>query len=151
MLNVKIQKLHKDAVIPKYETNGAVGMDLTAVSVEYDKYGNLVVGTGLAIQLPEGYYADLQPRSSISKYDLVLANSIGTVDADYTGELILKFKPSAYFAVNRDDVYGDGEIYKVGDRVAQLLILPYPKINFIEVEELDKTERGENGFGSTGK
>ena len=151
MLNVKIQKLHKDAVIPKYETNGAVGMDLTAVSVEYDKYGNLVVGTGLAIQLPEGYYADLRPRSSISKYDLVLANSIGTVDADYTGELILKFKPSDYFAVNRDDVYGDGEIYKVGDRVAQLLILPYPKINFIEVEELDKTERGGNGFGSTGK
>ena len=151
MLNVKIQKLHKDAVIPKYETNGAVGMDLTAVSVEYDKYGNLVVGTGLAIQLPEGYYADLRPRSSISKYDLVLANSIGTVDADYTGELILKFKPSDYFAVNRDDVYGDGEIYKVGDRVAQLLILPYPKINFIEVEELDKTERGDKGFGSTGK
>ena len=151
MLNVKIQKLHKDAVIPKSETNGAVGMDLTAVSVEYDKYGNLVVGTGLAIQLPEGYYADLRPRSSISKYDLVLANSIGTVDADYTGELILKFKPSDYFAVNRDDVYGDGEIYKVGDRVAQLLILPYPKINFIEVEELDKTERGDKGFGSTGK
>lgn len=151
MLNVKIQKLHKDAVIPKYETSGAVGMDLTAVSVEYDKYGNLVVGTGLAIQLPEGYYADLRPRSSISKYDLVLANSIGTVDADYTGELILKFKPSDYFAVNRDDVYGDGEIYKVGDRVAQLLILPYPKINFIEVEELDKTERGDKGFGSTGK
>ena len=151
MLNVKIKKLHKDAVIPKYETNGAVGMDLTAVSVEYDKYGNLVVGTGLAIQLPEGYYADLRPRSSISKYDLVLANSIGTVDADYTGELILKFKPSDYFAVNRDDVYGDGEIYKVGDRVAQLLILPYPKINFIEVDELDKTERGNKGFGSTGK
>ncbi len=151
MLNVKIKKLHKDAVIPKYETNGAVGMDLTAVSVEYDEYGNLVVGTGLAIQLPEGYYADLRPRSSISKYDLVLANSIGTVDADYTGELILKFKPSDYFAVNRDDVYGDGEIYKVGDRVAQLLILPYPKINFIEVEELDKTERSNKGFGSTGK
>ena len=151
MLNVKIKKLHKDAVIPKYETNGAVGMDLTAVSVEYDKYGNLVVGTGLAIQLPEGYYADLRPRSSISKYDLVLANSIGTVDADYTGELILKFKPSDYFAINRNDVYGNGEIYKVGDRVAQLLILPYPKINFIEVDELDKTERGNKGFGSTGK
>ena len=151
MLNVKIKKLHKDAVIPKYETKGAVGMDLTSVSVEYDDYGNLVVGTGLAIQLPEGYYADLRPRSSISKYDLVLANSIGTVDADYTGELILKFKPSDYFAVNRDDVYGDGEIYKVGDRVAQLLILPYPKINFIEVDELDKTERGNKGFGSTGK
>lgn len=151
MLNVKIKKLHKDAVIPKYETKGAVGVDLAAVSVEYDNYGNLVVGTGLAIQLPEGYYADLRPRSSISKYDLVLANSIGTVDADYTGELILKFKPSDYFAVNRDDVYGDGEIYKVGDRVAQLLILPYPKINFIEVDELDKTERGNKGFGSTGK
>ena len=151
MLEVKIKKLHKDAVIPKYETDGSVGMDLTAVSKEYDEYGNVVFGTGLAIQIPECYYADLRPRSSISKYDLVLANSVGTIDADYRGELILKFKPSDYFAVNRDDVYGDGEIYKVGDRVAQLLILPYPKVSFVEVDELTETERGTGGFGSTNK
>ena len=94
MLEVKIKKLHKDAVIPRYETVGSVGMDLTATSKEYDEYGNVVFGTGISIQLPDGYYADLRPRSSISKYDLVLANSVGTIDSDYRGELILKFKPT---------------------------------------------------------
>ena len=149
MLEVKIKKLHKDAVIPKYETFGSVGMDLTAVSKEYDKHGNVVLGTGLAIQIPEGYYADLRPRSSISKYDLVLANSVGTIDSDYRGELILKFKPSVYFGVNRGD--DDGVMYKVGDRIAQLVILPYPKVSFVEVDELSDTERGTGGFGSTNK
>ena len=149
MLEVKIKKLHKDAVIPKYETVGSVGMDLTAVSKEYDEHGNVVFGTGLAIQIPEGYYADLRPRSSISKYDLVLANSVGTIDSDYRGELILKFKPSVYFGVNRGD--DDGVMYDVGDRIAQLVILPYPKVSFVEVDELSDTERGTGGFGSTNK
>ena len=149
MLEVKIKKLHKDAVIPKYETIGSVGMDLTAVSKEYDEHGNIVYGTGLAIQIPTGYYADLRPRSSISKYDLVLANSVGTIDSDYCGELILKFKPSVYFGVNRGD--DDGVMYDVGDRIAQLVILPYPKVSFVEVDELSETERGTGGFGSTNK
>ena len=146
MLEVKIKKLHKDAVIPKYETVGSAGMDLTAVSKEYDEYGNIVYGTGLAIQIPEGYYADLRPRSSISKYDLVLANSVGTIDSDYRGELILKFKPTLRKSTWNNGVYETDEVkeYEIGDRIAQLLILPYPKINFIEVEELDKTERGNN-------
>ena len=151
MLEAKIKKLHKDAVIPKYETVGSVGMDLTAVSKEYDEHGNVVFGTGLAIQIPTGYYADLRPRSSISKYDLVLANSVGTIDADYRGELILKFKPSDYFAINREDVYADGLTYEVGDRIGQIVILPYPKVSFVEVDELTETERGTGGFGSTNK
>ena len=149
MLEVKIKKLHKDAVIPKYETVGSVGMDLTATSKKYDEYGNVVFGTGISIQLPDGYYADLRPRSSISKYDLVLANSVGTIDSDYRGELILKFKPSVYFGVNRGD--DDGVMYDVGDRIAQLVILPYPKVSFVEVDELSDTERGTGGFGSTNK
>lgn len=147
MLEVKIKKLHKDAVIPKYETVGSVGMDLTATSKKYDEYGNVVFGTGISIQIPDGYYADLRPRSSISKYDLVLANSVGTIDSDYRGELILKFKPSVYFGVNRGD--DDGVMYNVGDRIAQLVILPYPKVSFVEVDELSKTDRGTGGFGST--
>ena len=147
MLEVKIKKLVPEAVIPAYETVGAVGMDLTATSKEYDKYGNIVFGTGISIQLPDGYYADLRPRSSISQYGLVLANSIGTIDSDYRGEIILKFKPSVYFGVNRgDDV---GVMYDVGDRIAQLVILPYPKVYFVEVDELSKTDRGTGGFGST--
>lgn len=145
MLEVKIKKLHKDAVIPKYETVGSVGMDLTATSKNYDEYGNVVFGTGISIQLPDGYYADLRPRSSISKYDLVLANSIGTIDADYRGELILKFKHTI------DCDLESLKEYDVGDRIAQLVILPYPKVSFVEVDELSDTERGTGGFGSTNK
>lgn len=154
MLQVKIKKLHQDAVVPKYETSGSVGMDLTAVSKSYDGDNNVVYGTGLAIEIPEGYYADLRPRSSISKYDLVLANSIGTIDSDYRGELILKFKPTHNLYQCED---GDARFssksrkhYDVGDRVAQLVILPYPKIKFVEVDELDQSDRGVGGFGSTG-
>ena len=151
MLEVKIKKLHKDAVIPKYETTGSVGMDLTATSKEYDEYGNVVFGTGIAIQIPDGYYADLRPRSSISKYDLVLANSVGTIDADYRGELILKFKPSLRKSTWNNGVYETDEVkeYNVGDRIAQIVILPYPKVSFVEVDELSKTDRGTGGFGST--
>ena len=151
MLEVKIKKLHKDAVIPKYETTGSVGMDLTATSKEYDEYGNVVFGTGIAIQISDGYYADLRPRSSISKYDLVLANSVGTIDADYRGELILKFKPSLRKSTWNNGVYETDEVkeYNVGDRIAQIVILPYPKVSFVEVDELSKTDRGTGGFGST--
>ena len=153
MLEVKIKKLHKDAVIPKYETVGSVGMDLTAVSKEYDEHGNVVFGTGLAIQIPTGYYADLRPRSSISKYDLVLVNSVGTIDADYRGELILKFKPTLRKSTWNGGVYEVDTVceYDIGDRVAQIVILPYPKVYFVEVDELSETERGTGGFGSTNK
>ena len=151
MLEVKIKKLHKDAVIPKYETVGSVGMDLTATSKKYDEYGNVVFGTGISIQLPDGYYADLRPRSSISKYDLVLANSVGTIDSDYRGELILKFKPTLRKSTWNNGVYETDEVkeYEIGDRIAQLVILPYPKVSFVEVDDLSDTERGTGGFGST--
>ena len=153
MLEVKIKKLHKDAVIPKYETVGSVGMDLTATSKKYDEYGNVAFGTGISIQLPDGYYADLRPRSSISKYDLVLANSVGTIDSDYRGELILKFKPTLRKSTWNNGVYETDEVkeYEIGDRIAQLVILPYPKVSFVEVDELTETERGNGGFGSTNK
>ena len=153
MLEVKIKKLHKNAVIPKYETVGSVGMDLTAVSKEYDEHGNVVFGTGLAIQIPEDYYADLRPRSSISKYDLVLANSVGTIDADYRGELILKFKPTLRKSTWSGGVYEVDTVceYDIGDRIAQIIIKPYPKVSFVEVDELSETERGTGGFGSTNK
>ena len=151
MLEVKIKKLHKDAVIPKYETAGSAGMDLTATTKKYDEHSNIVYGTGLAIQIPDGYYADLRPRSSISKYDLVLANSVGTIDSDYRGELILKFKPTLRKSTWNSGVYETDEVkeYEIGDRIAQLVILPYPKVSFIEVDNLSDTERGTGGFGST--
>ena len=163
MLEVKIKKLVPEAVIPAYETAGAVGTDLTATSKTYDDQGSIVYGTGLAIELPQGYYADLRPRSSISKYDLVLANSIGTIDSDYRGELLLKFKPTKPdYTLNEnfegldDDKHrrvslssAENKEYDIGDRIAQIVILPYPQVSFLEVEELSSTDRGTGGFGST--
>ena len=145
-MDVKIKKLTEDAIIPFYATDGSAGMDVTAVSMEYDKFNDCYIyHTGLAFQLPKGYVMLIFPRSSNRKTNYYLANHVGVLDSDYTGELMVVYKC-------RDSKHVDLQIppYKVGDRVAQIIILPYPEIDFDEVEELDKTERGSGGFGSTG-
>lgn len=175
-MKVKFKKLHPDAVIPKYGRPGDAGMDLTAISVEYDKdYSKIIYNTGLAIEIPEGYVGLIFPRSSIFKKELSLSNSVGVIDSSYRGEISFKFNIdiSFYNAVTKDynfqselewgkfqyykneeDEYMylqlTGEIYKMGDRVGQLIILPYPQIEFEEVDELSDTDRGLDGFGSTG-
>lgn len=162
ILNVKITKLSPEGVIPAYSREGDAGLDLVATRRWFDDEGNCCYGTSLAVEIPEGYYADLRPRSSVSKYDLVLANSVGTIDSNYRGELILKFKPvPAFYSFESPDEQGfdlislpEGDeikVYQVGDRIAQLLIKPYPRINFIEVSELSDSNRGDQGFGSSGK
>ena len=88
---IKVKKLHPDAVIPTYAKHGDAAMDLYATSVDYDKYGNLVCHTGLALEIPEGHVGLLFPRSSISKTALTLRNSVGVVDSGYRGEVMLKF------------------------------------------------------------
>ena len=142
-MEVKIKKLHPDAVIPVYSKPGDAGLDLTATSIDDDLYGNIIYGTGLAIEIPEGYVGLLYPRSSNSKTDLYLTNHVGVVDSGYRGEIMFKFRP-----VNGIE---DAYIYAVGDRIGQLIIMPYPSIKFIETEELSDSDRGEGGFGSTGK
>lgn len=140
-LKVKIKKLVKHAEIPEYQTEGAVAVDLVALDYNYNinnKYHEY--GTGLAIELPEGYEAQIRPRSSISKTSLMLINSPGTIDSDYRGELIVRFK-----VIDDRDI-----IYDTGDRIAQLVIQQVPKVVFEEVEELSNTKRGSGGFGSTG-
>lgn len=157
-MEIRIKKLSKAAVIPKYAKNGDAGMDLTATSKWYDDNGNTCYGTGLAFEIPEGYFGLLVPRSSNAKTDLRLTNSSGILDSCYRGEVMFKYRNDNFS--NMSDDYKvhlfDGNIaftneYNVGDRVGQILILPYPKIEFVEVEELSKTERGEGGFGSSGK
>lgn len=168
-LKVRISKLDENAVIPKYATFGDAGLDLTAVSVKFDDQGNVHYGTGLAFEIPLGYVGLLFPRSSNSKKDLILSNSVGVIDAGYRGEVSLKFKPS--MRVLEDgykqytfipDIQNDGQdleedeairLYEVGERVGQILIIPRPAVEFIEVphDQLTKTERGEGGYGSTGK
>ena len=155
-MQVKIKKLHKDSVIPKYSKAGDAGMDLTAVTKEYDKDGNICYDTGLAFEIPDNYVGLLFPRSSLSKKDLSLANHVGVIDSGYRGSVAFKFKPSQAFVdygatdyMDLDHIEGDS-LYSVGDRVGQIIILPYPKITFVEVEELSSTERGDTGFGSSG-
>lgn len=143
-LNVKIKKLHENAVIPTYSKNGDAGMDLTAVDVVYnDDY--IAYKTGLSFEIPKGYVGLIFPRSSNSKKDLLLTNSVGVIDSGYRGEIELRFKP----ILNRK--IENISTYKIGDRVGQIMILPYPQISFKEVDELSDTERGDGGFGSTGK
>ena len=115
-------------------------MDLYAAEVQKDKWGNYVYLTGIALEIPPGYVGLLFPRSSVSKTCLSLANSVGVVDSGYRGEIMLKYR----------DAGEANSFYKTGDRVGQLIVLPYPQIELIEVEELSSTERGDGGFGSTG-
>jgi dUTP pyrophosphatase len=142
MEKVKIKRLHKDAVIPSYSRQGDAGMDLVATSRFYDDFDNVCYGTGLAIEIPEGYVGLLFPRSSISKTDLTLRNSVGIIDSGYRGEIIFKFN---------NILMSSCEPYNVKERIGQLIIMPYPTIEFEEVEELSTTERGAQGFGSSGK
>jgi dUTP pyrophosphatase len=142
MEKVKIKRLHKDAVIPSYSRQGDAGMDLVATSKFYDDFDNVCYGTGLAIEIPEGHVGLLFPRSSISKTDLTLRNSVGVIDSNYRGEIVLKFN---------NILMSSCEPYNVKERIGQLIIMPYPTIEFEEVEELSTTERGAQGFGSTGK
>ena len=151
-MEVKIKRLHPDSVIPKYAKVGDAGMDLTAVSMYYDEYGNLCYGTGLAFEIPEGYVGLIFPRSSICKNQLLLSNCVGVIDSGYRGEVSFKFKPSNSFAsLIYDTDWEQNGAYKVGERVGQMIIMPYPQIEFVEVNELSQTERGEGGYGSSGK
>ena len=142
-LKIKIKKLVDDAVTPTYSKDGDAGMDLVATSKHYDEDGNVVYRTGLAFEIPKGYVGLLFPRSSNAKKDLLLSNSVGVLDSGYRGEVMFKFKFS-----NCD--YSENT-YETGDKVGQIIILPYPQIEFEEAEELSETERSEGGFGSTGK
>jgi dUTP pyrophosphatase len=140
MIDVKIRKVHPDAVIPFRAHATDAGMDVTAISMEMTE-DYVEYDTGLQFQLPEGYAMLIFPRSSNSKKDLLLCNSVGILDAGYTGNLKLRFKLTT-------EGYTE-KIYNPGDKVGQIMIIPYPEINFIEAEVFNETERGDGGFGST--
>jgi dUTP pyrophosphatase len=141
---VKIKRLCKTAVIPAYAKPGDAGMDLICTDItvtpDYIQYH-----TGLAMEIPEGYVGLLFPRSSNSNKDLLLCNSVGVIDSIYRGELMLRYK-----YVEADPERSWSKLYDRGDKVGQLLIIPYPQITFEEVDKLSDTARGVGGFGSTG-
>lgn len=139
-MKVKIKRLDTSAKVPKYSTTGDAGLDITAINVtENIKY--IEYGTGLSFEIPTGYVGLLFPRSSISNYDLTLCNSVGVLDSGYRGEVKFRFKKTNNTSSSKH--------YDVGDRIGQILIVPYPQIEFIE-DELSETERNIGGFGSSG-
>ena len=141
-MQVKIKKLNPNAVIPTYAKSGDAGMDLVATKIISNTTFDVTYGTDLAMEIPKGFVGLVFPRSSIRKYELILSNSVGVIDSGYRGELQATFKKENGL---------DSLAYKVGDRIAQIMIIPHPPIEFEEVDELSDTERGEGGFGSTGK
>lgn len=193
-LNIKFKKLNENAVIPSYAHYGDVGMDFTAISVEYDeKLDMYVYHTGLAFESDFHYGQFLFPRSSNRKTDAYLCNSVGIADsAIYRGEILFCYKNrdsintiaeskanaammEYYTTCNveqrnlqswirkgieiyndtKEKVYNEAKElkyapYKVGDKIGQMVMLAYPNVNLIECEELSSSDRGVNGFGSTG-
>jgi dUTP pyrophosphatase len=141
-MKVRIKKLNENAVIPSYAKDGDAGMDLVATKIISNTTFDVTYGTDLAMEIPKGFVGLVFPRSSIRKYELILSNSVGVIDSGYRGELQATFRKENGL---------DSLAYKVGDRIAQIMIIPYPPIEFDEVAELSDTERGDGGFGSTGK
>ena len=136
---IKVKKIHSQAIVPQKAHSSDAGFDLYATSKMYDNDGNVVYGCGLAFEIPEGYMGLVFPRSSNAKKSLLLSNSVGVIDSGYRGEVAAKFKK----------LY-PGEEYKIGERFAQLIILPIPSVVFNLVNELSDSERGTGGYGSTG-
>jgi len=138
---VKVKKLDPNAVIPTYSKDGDAGMDLTITKEIENTSFSVSYGFGIAMEIPKGYVGLVFPRSSVRNQDLILSNCVGVIDSGYRGELQATFKKTNGL---------DSLKYKVGERGAQIVILPYPQIRMIESNELSNTERGEGGFGSTG-
>ena len=184
-MEIKIKKMSENAVIPKYAIDGDVGMDLTAIDVEYDEEKDMYIyHTGISIESPKHYGVLIFPRSSNRNTDAYICNHVPVIDtAVYRGEIMICFKnrdslnqialkeemdelltslqvykdPSdaveeaykAYYKAKEDPMkYAP---YEIGDRICQMVLIPYPNGLFKEADELSKTKRGEKGFGSTGK
>lgn len=137
-LNIKIKKVTSTAQLPTKAHATDAGYDLYASSCHYED-GMLHFGTGVAVEIPAGYVGLVFPRSSIANTHLTLSNSVGVIDSGYRGEIKAKFRK------------GGTRGYNVGDRIAQLIIMPYPEVTFEEVDELSDSDRGEGGYGSSGR
>lgn len=140
-LVVKVKKFHPDAIVPGYAKHGDAGLDLTAVKIINENDSQITYGIGLGFEVPFGYVGLVFPRSSIRNYELTLSNSVGCIDSGYRGEIECTFIKTK----GRDSFK-----YNIGDRVCQLIIIPFPHIKFNVVDELSNSERGTGGFGSSG-
>lgn len=141
MLQVKFKKLNAEAKLPIKGSSSAACFDVYATSVEVNN-GVATYKLGFATEIPEGWRGVVVPRSNISKHPWVMANSIGIIDSDYRGEWMVKYRCVSGFL--------EAVPYGAGDRIAQIYFEKNTDVQFVEVESLDESERGEGGFGSTG-
>ncbi len=145
MIYVNVKKLNENATLPTSGSERAAGYDLYACvdgAVTIAPHTTAKIGTGLAIAVPDGYFGAIFARSGLAtKQGLRPANCVGVCDSDYRGEYII--------ALHNDS--DEERIVENGDRIAQLVVMPYLAVTFVETEELSQTERGAGGFGSTGK
>ena len=143
-MRVRIHRLRRDAVLPRYMTDHAAGMDLAAAidePITLAPRSRARIGTGIAVSLPAGVEAQIRPRSGLAdRHGVTLLNSPGTVDADYRGEI-------GVILVNHGD---EPFTVRNGDRIAQMVIGATCRVRWVEVDELDDTSRGAGGFGHTG-
>lgn len=142
-VHVPIKILSRDAQIPHMAYNGDAGVDLRSVErIVLEPQERAMVATGLAIALPEGYAGFVLPRSGLAaKHGISIVNAPGLIDSNYRGELKV-------ILLNTD--LNESFTIEIGDRIAQLIVMPVPTINFKQVEELTESQRGESGFGSSG-
>ena len=140
-MQIRFKKLCPEAEMPKAATAGSAGFDLVATSRRWNKILEVWdYGTGIAVEIPPGYVGLVFPRSSVYKTGTILSNGVGVIDSDYRGEIGAKFYTLKFT-----------EKYEIGDRIAQLVIVPIPRVEWVESEELSATERGAGGYGSTGR
>lgn len=153
-MQLKVKKLVPEAVLPKKANPSDSGFDIVAIDDGVWSEGQMYIqySAGISIEPPEGYDVQLRARSSISNYDLMLCNGVGTIDQGYRGSIVCRFKP-----VYRDNPASDGELllplklYKKGDKIAQLILSKVETFEVVEINELGSTDRGSGGFGSTDK
>jgi len=139
-MKIQFKKLVSNAITPRFGKPGDAGADLVATSIDMSRDAQIVYTTGIAVEIPEGMVGLIFPRSSIRNYDLIMSNSVGVIDSGYRGEIMVTFNLKNPWS----------EIYNVGDRIAQLVIIPVPLAQYVEVDELSETQRGIAGHGSTG-
>jgi len=145
-MKLNVRKLVPEATLPKYSTDGANGLDLVATAIVINP-DYVEVRTGICVEIPPGYVGLLFPRSSIAKKNLVMANSVGVIDSDYRGEVMLRFK---VLEISSYGAFKYAQLFNEGDKVGQLVIIAAPSIEINEVKELNETVRGSKQFGSSG-
>ncbi len=146
MQPIKFIKLHPDAVMPTKANNSDAGFDLTAISAKRaDDYTYMEYGTGIAIEIPENWVGLIFQRSSVSRVQQSLSNAVGVIDSGYRGEISFRFRDV------QSGILDKCKRYEVGDRIGQIIFMPLSLVELVETSELSDSDRGNNGFGSSGK